>query len=424
MLRRTPVLAAAVTTLLLAAGCSDDGSDKDSQKAVKPAPVEVSVKEPTAEPVKIGVLATLSTQRGQGADVLPGAEGARVAAYRLDMGGQDVELVVQDDAGTEVGARSAVEALVNQRVAAIVAATTGEHVVPALQDAADADTAVLLPYLRTSSELPANSWVTGPTATQVNEALKQSLAAHELSSPFVVTGDGVELSGISGAGSATYTPGGTDALVRQIQAAQKASQVDSVVIAASAESQADVVSSLQGGLAGIPTLMTPEALSPLFGDSLTKTGGTTSGRFITVGQDASDATTMTAGDRADAVASYFAGLRLVSTSTTTDLFGSVPFKQVAAGADTLSHDAVMTVVAAALEAGSTEAAEVLGALDGLKVDQGDGLAGPELDLSDQSALADGDVVELNATTQNPGVRPGHEAGQLYWFAVPVGTESG
>ena len=81
------------------------------------------------------------------------AEGTQVAAYRLDLGGQPVTLEVADDQGTEDGARAAVEQLVNARVSGIVAATTGDHVLPALADAAAADTAVLLPYLRTDADL-------------------------------------------------------------------------------------------------------------------------------------------------------------------------------------------------------------------------------------------------------------------------------
>lgn len=419
------ILVAALAGGLVAttlAGCSDDAAPAAEGMPFEQPPVELAVEEPTADPVRVGVVATLSSRPGQGADVLVPAEGAQVAAYRLELGGQPVELEVADDQGTAEGARAAVEQLVNRRVSGIVAATTGDHVVPALADAAAADTAVLLPYLRTGAELPEGAWLTGPSAAAVGDALADALADDELTRPFVVTADGVRLPGIEAAASAEYAAGRTDAVLARLKRAVRRDEVDSAVIAASAPSQAELVSRLQGSLTGLPIVLSPEALSPEFAARLQDSQGTVAARFVTAGVDASDTTTLTSGGRADHVASYFSALRMLSQTDRLDLFDSVAFAEVAPGADTASHDAVVALVAAVAAAGSTEPADVRSALAGLQVDAGDGVVGPPLDFSSQAALAADEVVELNATSQDPGVRPAAGTGALYWFAVPSGTE--
>lgn len=397
-------------------GCSDDGPAATGTPVAQP-PVELAVDEPTEEPLRIGVLATLSSDPGQGTDVLLPAEGSQVAAYRLELGGQPVELEVADDQGTAAGARAAVEQLVNSRVSGIVAATTGDHVLPALADAAAAETAVLLPYLRTDDELPEGAWLTGPTADAVGEVLGEAMADDELTDPFVVTADGVSVPGIDPAVQLRYAGGDVDAVVARLRRAVRRDQVDSAVIAASAPSQAELVSRLQGSLTGLPLVLTPEALSPEFPTRLQDTEGTIAAQFVTAGVDAADATTLTAGGRADQVASYFSALRMLSQTDRLDLFDSVPFAEVATGADTASHDAVIALATAIEAAGSTAPADVRSALAGLRVDAGDGVVGPALDFSEATALADEEVVELNATSQDPGVRPVGDAGGLFWFAV-------
>ncbi|MBD8870509.1 ABC transporter substrate-binding protein [Nocardioides donggukensis] len=410
---------------LILAGCSSGEEERtDTGRPVVSSPVELSVETPTAEPIRIGVITTLSAVPGQGADALPGAEGAQVAAFRLGLGDQRVELDVVDDGGTERGARAAVAQLVDSGVAGIVAASTGDHLLPALGDAAAAETAVLLPYLRVGDELPDGTYLTGPSADAVGSALAGVMRSHDLSKPFLVSADGVLAPGIDPP-QQSFLSGrdSDDVLVARIRRARRAGAIDSAVIAASAGSQARVVSRLQGAVGDLPLVLTPEALSPVFADKLQETAGTTSARFLTVGVDSADTATLTAGPRAESVASYFAALRLLSQDDQArDLTDSLPFSEVAAGADTRSHDAVVALVTAALDAGSVSAPDVLVSLDGLQVDSGDGLAGPELDFSSAAALPTDAVVELNATTQDPGVRPVADPGTVFWFAVP--TRSG
>lgn len=419
-MRRT--LVAALAGGVIAAtltGCSEDAAPEPQGSPVEQPPVELEVEQPTAEPVTLGVIATLSSDPGQGADVLTPAEGTQVAAYRLELGGQPVELRVADDRGTEEGARAAVEELVNARVSGIVAATTGDHLLPALDDAAAAETAVLLPYVRDAEGLPAGAWLTGPTESAVGDALSAAMADADLAKPFLVTGDGVTLPGVDAVGEAAYAEGDSDAVVTAVKQAVRRDGADSVVIAASAPSQAQLVSRLQGAVTELPLVLSPEALSPDFADQVEDAQGTTSARFVTAGVDASDATTLTSGERADAVASYFSALRMMSDTERLDLFDSVPFAEVATGADTASHDAVVALVTAAVEAGSAAPADVLASLDGLQVDAGDGVVGPALDFSATEALPAEAVVELNATNQDPGVRPSDGTASLFWFAAPA-----
>jgi ABC-type branched-subunit amino acid transport system substrate-binding protein len=422
--RRTLIAAVAIGGLSAAAlsGCTEQTEPtQEAGRPVQQPPVELTVDEPMADPVRIGVIATLSSDPGQGADALLPAEGAQVAAYRLDLGGQPVTLEVADDQGTAEGAREAVEQLVNARVSGIVAATTGDHVVPALADAAAADTPVLLPYLRTDAELPEGAWLTGPTAEAVGSVLADAMAEDDLADPFVITADGVPTTGIDAAAQVDHDGTDTDALVGRLRRAARSGDVDSAVIAASAPTQAQIVSRLQGSVSELPLVLTPEALSPAFAEQLQDANGTTAAQFVTAGVDASDTATLTTGERADAVASYFAALRLLSQTEALDLFDSVPFAEVATGADTASHDAVVALVTAAVEAGSSEPSDVLAAIEGLQVDAADGLAGPALDFSSARALPADAVVELNATSQDPGVRPSGDAAALYWFAVPDKT---
>ena len=106
-----------------------------------------------------------------------------------------------------------------------------------------------------------------------------------------------------------------------------------------------------------------------------------------------------------------------------DFFDGEPFASVAGSADTRSHDAVLALAHAAAGAGSAEPSAVADALGSLRLDRADGLTGAGLDFTSQAALPADQVVALQGTTQDPGVRP--EPGsapspRLFWFAVPRG----
>lgn len=425
--RQRAGVALALAALVLVAGCTDDEKEEPRTERApgpEPAPVELAGTR-VSEPLRIGLLVTASSAPGQGADLLSAAAGAQVAAERLRLGGIDIELDVIDDKGTSGGARRAVETLVSDGVAGIVAATTGDHLVPALRDASAAGVAVLAPYLRTEETAPEGVWLTGPTNANVDDALRAALDEIGASAPLVATGDGVEV-GIMREESVDLADTTPAQVVRAVRSgARGAAGIDAVVVGGSVASQAEVVAALQGELPDVPVVLTPDALSPDFAETLSDAGGTPADELVSVGVDAGDTTTLGQDERADAVASYFSALRLLAGDPAArDLFDTAAFADVAGGADTASHDAVVALAVAAGEAGSTDAAAVRDALDGLEVAPSDGLAGPALDFADATALPTDAVVPLHATTQDPGVRPASTTATitLRWFAVP-GAES-
>ncbi|GHJ61155.1 hypothetical protein NOK12_36730 [Nocardioides sp. OK12] len=432
-----PLPALAAGTALLLGACSGGGDEpgpgsaEATGSAAGSAGVPASVALPTADgvgdgdPLRVGVLLTLRSEPGQGQDVVAAAEGATVAAYRLRLGGGDVELEVVDDGGTAAGAEAAVEQLVASDVAGIVAATRGDHLDEALEAATSAGTAVLLPYER-GADLPVGAFATGPDAASVDRVLLEVMQADGLSRPFVLTADDVELD--VGSADAAGVGADLDATVERVAEAYDAGRVDSVLVAAAASTQARVVAALQGAAPAAPVVLSPEALSPAFAAGLAEASGTTAGAYLTAGTDAGDATTLSQGARAEGVSAFFAALRLAAGDPgITDLFGDAAFAQVAADADTASHDAVVALAAAAQAAGSVEPGDVLSALSGLQVGPDDGLAGPALDFGSDRALPPASVVALRATGQDPGVRPavdaaggggsgGSAGGRLFWFA--------
>jgi hypothetical protein len=106
----------------------------------------------------------------------------------------------------------------------------------------------------------------------------------------------------------------------------------------------------------------------------------------------------------------------------TDFFDDEPFETVSSAADVRSHDAVVALVSAAAAAKSTDPGDVRDALATLQLDHDSGLAGPALDFSSSSAVSADAVVPLQATTQDPGLRPigAEETQRLYWFESPTG----
>lgn len=408
---------------LVATGCSSSSDDERgpaSGPGAAASPVGVVVDSGSDEPLRVGVVVSLRSPAGEGQDWLEGAEGARAAAYRLTAGGGSVDLEVIDDSGTANGAITAVEQLVESGVSGIVMATGGRHVQGALEASAAANVAILLPYYRSQTALPDNAFRTGPNEAAVAAALLSALDTQALAKPFVLTADGVTADDVGSADALAYRGRNIEKLVRRITASRSNGTIDSVVIAASATTQAEISSALRGRVKDLPILLTPEAMTPTFGDSLEADAGTIASRLASAGVDASDTTTMTSTPAADAVAAYFAALRLAAGDPkVTDLFGDASFAAAAGAADTASHDAVMAVAAAAAAAGSADPTAVLAAFDGLTVDAADGLAGPALDFSASDALSGDDVVALLATVQDPGVRPPSVDSdpRLFWFAL-------
>ena len=418
---RLPALGLAAVVLGSAlSSCSAVQSEEAQGTPAKPSPVALDAAE-APDDLAIGVVVSLT---GEGSDWSEPAEGAQVATYRYGLGERAVVLRPVDDKGTTKGATAAVGKLLDQGVSGIVMATEGDHVRAAVTRAATAGVPVLLPYETDAVGLPDGAWLTGPDRGQVVSALAKALAASGLGRPVVVDAGGGEPKGIDALTTYRFR-GGSDALrtaARIAKSTRSSARVDSVVVTGPAAQQAIVVQALQGENVQVPVLLTPAALSPVFATTLVERDGTLAGSLTTVGPDAADVAAMTPGAEGQALSAYFAALRATAGDDgVEDFFDAQPFSTVSDTADTRSHDAVIALVTAAARAQSAAPEDVAQALDGLTVTRADGLAGPELDFSTPSALADKAVIALQSSTQSPGLRPATTAPQpqLFWFTAPT-----
>jgi len=403
-------------------GSHDDGAPAASGSPAAPAPLQLSAvadASPAAAkigPIAIGVL--LATPYVEGGESGLGAEGAEVAAYRLGLGGVRVTLTVRTDDGTAAGALKAMKGLMNAGVAGVVVASSGPHLRQALA-AASGHVPVLLPYDGTATGL-AGVWNTGPTDAEADQALVAAMKQAGVSSPYVVDADGMEMEGRVGAAGSPVELDDPTKTAKRIAADAAQGRVDGVLIAATAATQAKVAGALQEALGDhvLPVFLTPDALSPAFGQALAA-HGSTGGSYTTVGGASGDVLALSGGSAGSAAAAFFSALRLAASQPSLkDLYGDAPFTADAAEADTASHDAVVALVRAAQAADSTDPGRVAAALGSLTLGPAQGLAGAPLDFSSAAALPAQEVVALQATDQDPGLRPaGKRAPALFWFST-------
>jgi len=417
------LLGVATSALLLGtSACSGDEAPAETGTPASPPAVELSP-EAAPEAVSVGVVVSLTSAPGEGSQWSEAAEGARVAAYRYGLGEVDVSVVPRDDKGTAAGAEAAVRGLADEGASGIVRATEGDHVTSALATASELGVPVLLPYAEGVGDLPEGVWTTGADATQVSTTLTTALESAGVSRPAVVDAGG-ETVDVDEAGTLTLRAGGNTAAVasRVARLSRSAARADSVVVSGPAELQAQMVQALQERDVPLPVFLTGDAVSPAFSAALEESGGSLSAQLTTAGLDTDDVAALAPGDEGAAVSAYLAALRTTAEDgDVTDFFDDERFETVAGAADARSHAAAVALVSAAAAAGSADPAEVRDALAGLTVDQGDGLAGPALDFTAApAAVANDAVVPLQATTQDPGLRPVNLTGapRLYWFESP------
>lgn len=422
--RRSRLAAGCVVALtgLLAtlSACSDPAPAPPA-----PAPAaSVALSADVPADLKIGVLVSVTSAPGQGAQWRDAADGARVAVSRFAQGGAAVTLVPVNDKGSAQGAVAAIRTLADRGVAGVVVATSGSHLDGALQEATARHLPLLLPYATSAQGLPDQAWLTGPEATTTNQRIVELLQQQSLKRPYLIDAGGGEVAGLTPVGTRTYGAGDDpDDLARALAKAhrQQRTTFDAVVVSGPALLQGRVVTALQGAGIDTPILLTPDALSPVFPQTVVKAGGSLSGTFETAGLNEGDAQALQPTEAGRAAAAYFSALNLLSSDPKAlDLFGQQPFSTVAASADLRSHDAVVALVRAAATAKTADPGAVAAAFAGLRLGPGEGLAGPPLDFSRPVAVAADDVRGLTATAMSPGVRV-TPAGtvSLYWY--PAGT---
>lgn len=431
--RRTATALSALALTATLAACSGSGSDEDEPTPSTPAdsaapvtggaaPAAVALTEAALpDGVTIGLVASLTSAPGEGSQWRAPAEGAQVAAYRFQQAGADVRVIAADDRGTSAGATRAVQSLIDQGVAGIVVASSGDHLDDALAAAAVAQVPVLLPYdVADTADLPVGVWLTGPDAAAESAALTAAIESVGGQKPLLVDAGGPEVAGTLDK-KVNFASGQRDrALVGRVERA-RAAGTGVVVVSGPASVQALAVRALQGAGIDLPVVLTPDALSPVLATDLVAEGGSLASDLITVGTDTGDSSALRGNDRGKSLAAYFVALAGAAGDTeVTDFFDGRSFATAALDADTRSHDAVVALVRAVGVAGSTDAGAVTAALSSMSLSAEDGLVGPPLDFSDQAALAESDVVPLRATPQDPGVRPSlaKPEPRLYWFPVP------
>jgi hypothetical protein len=367
--------------------------------------------------IRIGLL--MPPLEGEGSEFRAAAEGAAVAVYRFGLSGAKVKLDVALDNGTAGDAEAKLKGLIGRDPAGVIVASAGPHLDAALAQVAQADVAVLLPYDR-PSDLADGLWLTGPSETSIDTQLAHALATTGVRKPFVVTGDGEPAPRLDAA--RLLTLGDPGLLADEIVAALESLAADSVVIAASATSQATLAAAIQGRLGSrqVPIFLTPQALAPAFADTLVAKGSL-GGVFVTIGPDSGDHVALNAGSGKYAAA-FFTTIRLAAGDpNATNVFADAPFATVAQTADIPSHDAVVALVRAVEKAGSASPGLVKAALASLRLDGTAGLAGANLDFTRPAALTDDQIVTLRASTSDPALRPppanGTTAPGLFWFAA-------
>ena len=423
--RRTRLLVGVAASTLLhgTAACTGQEAPAETGTPAEPPAVELAP-EGAPESMSVGVVVSLTSAPGEGAQWNEAAEGAQVAADRYGLGDVDVSIVPRDDKGTAQGAEAAVRSLADEGVSGIVMATEGDHVDGALAAASDLGVPVLLPYAEQVGELPEGVWLTGADAGQVSTTLNAALESAGASRPAIVDAGGTRVD-VDEAGTLTLRGGDDAAAVatRVARLSRSAARADSVVVSGPAELQARAVQALQERNVPLPVFLTGDAVSPAFSAALEESGGSLSASLTTAGLDTDDVAALAPGSEGAAVSAYLAALRTTAEDgDVTDYFDDEKFETVAGAADARSHDAVVALVTAAAAAGSADPAAVRDALSGLTADQGDGLAGPALDFTAAPvAVADDAVVPLKATTQDPGLRPVDRSGapRLYWFESPT-----
>lgn len=370
--------------------------------------------------LKVGIVLSVSSPSGQGEQWRSAAEGAQVAAHRMQMAGKPVTLVTADDKGGIEGARKAAQKLIDDGVSAIVLASSGSHLDGAVETAERAGVPVLSPYSSDYAVTGGGVWTTGPTGEEVATALQELMADRELDKPLLVDGGGGPIAGVLAADTINVEAGTDVADVSKLLKKRATKEINSILVSGPAEVQALVLRAAQGKRINRPIILTPEALSPDFPRALTEAGGSLTTPMSAVGLDTGDSVSLRKGPDGEAMSSFLGGLRLMAQDDTTKgLLGEESFADVGYAADARSHDAVLAAARAAAAAKSTKPEEVGAALAGLQLTHADGLVGPDLDFTSSDSLAKGSVVALSSSDQTLGLRPvDDEHPQLSWFATP------
>jgi len=394
-------------------GCTHK-DDTPPPPPAQPVSVALTVADQAPHQIKIGVL--VPPVEGEGSEFRAMADGAGIAAYRFAMSGVSVTLMIGLDDGTPSGADAAMRSLTDAGVAGVVMAATGAHTSQALASATAAGTPVIMVYDQPSTTTP-GVWSIAPTRTAVTSTLTSALSQVRASKPVLVTDQDPPL-----AFTAVHQilPDDPASVAATVITDVQNRIADSVIVDTHAAQQALIVAAIQHGLGDlqIPVLVTPEALTPVFSQTLAQADASTTW-LLAAGTDTDDMAGLTHGAQADAASAFFTALRLAANDPgCRNIYTDDTCASAAPWADIASHDAVVAVVRAVEHAGTATPSAVRDTLAHLDLSPVDGLAGPGLDFTHPAALPDSAVVVLHSTTTNPGVRPTPtDQARLFWFAA-------
>lgn len=385
----------------------DSRSQHDSTEST---PVQLSIDLP--RDFKVGLIYSLTEDPNVETSWLDAAEGAQVAAYRIDPKGEDIAFYTQNDHGTEDGAQRAVDALTSEGVSGIIVATSGAHV----QTIADAASAKKVPtiFLYDGDVNGESSWTFAPSSKRNFDALATALTEHSYTNPIVFDSE----ENLSDLTSVKYYPFdvSTDLaeLAQEVAGLLEAgTHADSIVISGNSAAQLALIQELQTRAITLPVLLTSQAAAPEFSEGLVDFG-INDGNFETVGVQSVDILALESDSAGERAASFFTAIRLMNDSSRMNLLNELPFHDVISNADGLSHDALVSLAHAADNAGSSDAEKVLAALKGANLTGQDGLVTGSLNFTQTTPNADLLGV-VRMTMQSPGLRDGSEA-STYWFA--------
>ena len=416
---RARLLLVALVALVAGSLAACTSAEQPSTPVGTPAtsvPVPLTVDPALAQPITISVLAP---DAGLGAAFRQVIEGARIAQYRFALGGAQIHLVFASYTdGDSDQLSTAVATLLAAHPAGLVVTSAGDALTTVLTAARQASLPVLLPYDRPAA-VGDGVWLTGPSGAAIDQRIATALAERGVLAPYLLTTGRDSLTQLKPVRQLVI---GSDfaALADQVAEAIRAGQADSVVIAAPALIEAALTVDLQSrfGVLQPPIVLTPDALSPVFGQAIAD-AGVGNGIFATVGPDNSEARALSGGPAGDQAAAFFSAVRLAAADPACSTLTTEPScATIAPLADIPSHDAVVALVRAVEKAQSTDPGRVGAALAQLSLSQGDGLAGPALDFTSPTALSDTAVTTLYATTQDSGLRPTASSGKgpgLYWL---------
>lgn len=443
------IVAAAATTTLAGVAVSFACATLRGDESLASDPVAVTVpvalsSHPVPANTMIGVMVTLGVSEVEGTAWGQPAQGAAVAAARLDWGGTALRLVVEDDRGSERGAANAIRRLAERGVSGIVIATAGPQIAAAVAAARVAQVPVVLPYAdlpRGDADAP-GAWTFTPTAAEIGAGLRRHLAGFSHPLHIELGGElapglgpretvrpvGTDLEGLAaqvaertGAASMPVAERrGIDAPAALPEAEPGAPRADVLVMNGPARLMGTMVATLQEKHVTSPIVLAPSALSPQFARSVDEAGGVLSPDLQTFGAAGGDALALKPTSEGRSMSAYLQSLRrLAEDPHGTNLTADMSFADAAPWADSRSHDAVLALVAAVSRARSGDPIRVNQALSTLALVAGDGIAGPPLDFS-RAHASSAPVRLLHVTSESLGLRP--EAGDSIvptWFPAPA-----